>query len=148
MPIISHFLQIEFPLFLIFLCFFLHSLLLWPIFCSTITLLFSLKPDRTFSCIAISDSDRICLPMGLGLKGCTVVNQLPVYIRNVFTVPLTYVLHIGHFLMAGAQSEQHTRCPQGRKAMEASNSRQILQRRWSRSCRFSSTNNSASSRFI
>jgi hypothetical protein len=59
-------------------------------------------------------------------------------------VPFTYPLQIGHFLIAGAQSAQHTRCPHGRKAIDAFNSKQILHKRRSFNCLFSSTNKSAS----
>lgn len=54
--------------------------------------------------------------------------RLPFQTRKVLTVPLTNFLHIGHFLMAGAQSSQQTRCPQGRKAMDTFFSMQILHR--------------------
>jgi hypothetical protein len=53
------------------------------------------------------------------------------YTRKVLTVPLTNSLHIGHFRMAGAQSTQQARWPQGRKAMDTFFSIQILHRIWS-----------------
>jgi hypothetical protein len=66
------------------------------------------------------------------------------YTRNVLTVPLMYFRQIGHFRMAGAQSLQHTIWPHGRNAMDASKSRQTLQRRWSFNCLFSSRRDSVS----
>ena len=36
-------------------------------------------------------------------------------------------LHIGHFRNAGAQAAQAAMCPQGRKTIDISSSRQILQ---------------------
>jgi len=66
------------------------------------------------------------------------------YTRNVLTVPLMYFRQIGHFRMAGAQSLQHTIWPHGRNAMDASKSRQTLQRRWSLNCLFSSRRDSVS----
>ena len=66
------------------------------------------------------------------------------YARNVLTVPLMYFRQIGHFRMAGAQSLQHTIWPHGRNAMDASKSRQTLQRRWSFNCLFSPRRDSVS----
>ena len=58
---------------------------------------------------------------------------------HVRTVPFTNCRHIGHFLMAGAQSVQQQRWPQGNMAIEASFSIQILQIIRSFSCLFSSS---------
>jgi len=69
---------------------------------------------------------------------------MTVQTMNVLTVPFTCPLHIGHFLIAGAQSEQQTRWPHGRNAMDALKSKHILHNLWSFSCLFSSTKNSAS----
>lgn len=57
--------------------------------------------------------------------------RLPIYTRKVLTVPFTNFLQIRHFLMAGAQSLQQARCPQGRKTMDTFFSIQILHRIWS-----------------
>jgi len=51
---------------------------------------------------------------------------MKVQTMNVLTVPFTCPLHIGHFLIAGAQSEQQTRWPHGRNAMDALKSKHIL----------------------
>lgn len=48
----------------------------------------------------------------------------------VLTVPLTNSLQIGHFLMAGAQSSQQVKWPQGRKTMDTFSSTQITHRVW------------------
>ena len=58
---------------------------------------------------------------------------------HVLTVPFTNCRHIGHFLMAGAQSVQQQRWPQGNIAIEASFSIQILQIIRSFNCLFSSS---------
>jgi hypothetical protein len=50
--------------------------------------------------------------------------------------------------MAGAQSLQHTIWPHGRNAMDASKSRQTLQRRWSFNCLFSSRRDSVSEHYL
>ena len=54
------------------------------------------------------------------------VNFMTVQTMNVLTVPFTCPLHIGHFRIAGAQSEQQTRWPHGRNAMDALKSKHIL----------------------
>lgn len=68
--------------------------------------------------------------------------------RYVLTVPFMYLQHIGQFLIAGAQSLQHTICPHGRKAIETSKSRHTLHNLCSFNCWFSSNIFSASEKKI
>lgn len=50
------------------------------------------------------------------------------YTKEILAVPLTDSLHIGQFFNLGAQSSQQAICPQGRKTIDTSLSKQTLQR--------------------
>ena len=69
----------------------------------------------------------------------TSVKFIASHASHVLIVPFTNCRHIGHFLMAGAQSVQQQRWPQGNMAMEASFSIQILHIISSFNCLFSSS---------